>query len=913
MFGKTTLGVSALLLAVSQLVSGQQAVSNTNTRTGITAQRLLLPSIKYSFAAAIPDQTAYPNEFIGELTAPINIGWSAVTIGGGMVNTLIFFTFPDGNNIRTSFRIAEGYIEPEIFTSSGPKYTILDNYVNSTHYQVTFLCQNCGSWSNKMSSGDTASGTAGLTSEFGVWGYAQSSTAVPDKSNANVLGITQHDNNMFGQYGLNITASKLGAPSASYAKWRALRPAGSTTTTTTRTSTTTTTTKVTTTTTTTTRPITQTATPTGTYDYIIIGGGAGGQVMADRLSEAGKQVLLLERGQPSTWAHGGRDGPEWTTQGQLTRYDVPGLCNEIWANSSGIACPDYDNMAGCVLGGGTAINAGLFWKPNRYDFDQFPSGWQGNDIQSSIQKVFSKIPSAQATSQDGKYYYDELHNTVAPYLSSSGFTEVNANSVPDTKNMTFNRPPFMFIKGERGGPLATYMLTARSRSNFKIWFNTMAERVSRSGSQATGVDIVPTANGGYGGNVKLNAGGRVILSAGAFGSPKVLWRSGIGSTDMLQVVAAAEGSKMVAQSQWINLPVGYNLMDHTNTDMVFEHDNIVPYDFYAAWDNPILADKNAYLNSRSGVLATAAPAISLAMHHYVKGTDGIQRGFQWTGRDEGSLGWSSNTSVTLSQYLGTGKTSRGRLTITSNLRTVVSTPPWAQTAADVQAIADGLSVVYKALSKLPGIRWIYPSPGASDSDILNYVKTYAAGRGTNHWMGSCKMGTDDGRQLGGTSGSVVDLNTKVYGMDNLFVVDASIVPKMILTNPTAPLLTIAEQAVVKILALSSSTTTTTTTRLTTTTAGTCGTVTVAGSTVYRTVTPNPVTVTVTPGQTTRTTTTTRPITTTTTSRTSTTTTQSSSNCAAKYGQCGGTGWTGATCCQSGSTCTVSNQYYSQCL
>lgn len=79
--------------------------------------------------------------------------------------------------------------------------------------------------------------------------------------------------------------------------------------------------------------------------------------------------------------------------------------------------------------------------------------------------------------------------------------------------------------------------------------------------------------------------------------------------------------------------------------------------------------------------------------------------------------------------------------------------------------------------------------------------TYAniGARRANHWMGTCKMGTDDGRLLDGTS--VVDTNTKIYGTDNMFVVDASIWPGMLSTNPSALIVTAAEHASDLILAL----------------------------------------------------------------------------------------------------------------
>jgi hypothetical protein len=99
-----------------------------------------------------------------------------------------------------------------------------------------------------------------------------------------------------------------------------------------------------------------------TYDYIIVGAGAAGIPLADRISAAGNTVLLIEKGPPSSGRYNGTMKPDWLKGTNLTRFDVPGLCNQIWVDSEGIACTDTDQMAGCVLGGGTAVNAGLWWK-----------------------------------------------------------------------------------------------------------------------------------------------------------------------------------------------------------------------------------------------------------------------------------------------------------------------------------------------------------------------------------------------------------------------------------------------------------------------------------------------------------------------------------------------------------------------
>lgn len=85
---------------------------------------------------------------------------------------------------------------------------------------------------------------------------------------------------------------------------------------------------------------------------------------------------------------------------------------------------------------------------------------------------------------------------------------------------------------------------------------------------------------------------------------------GIGPEDQLQVVAGSkDGATFTAKSDWIKLPVGYNLIDHLNTDLIITHPDVVFYDFYEAWTDPIQSDESAYLNGRTGILTQAAPNI----------------------------------------------------------------------------------------------------------------------------------------------------------------------------------------------------------------------------------------------------------------------------------------------------------------
>jgi len=301
-----------------------------------------------------------------------------------------------------------------------------------------------------------------------------------------------------------------------------------------------------------------------TYDYIIVGSGAGGIPLADRLSEAGKTVLLIEKGPPSTGRWGGTMKPDWLQGTSLTRFDVPGLCNQIWADPTGVSCTDVDQMAGCVLGGGTAVNAGLWWKPHPEDWDvNFPVGWQSKDVVEATSRVFGRIPGTIAPSVDGVRYLSQGFDMLGGSLKSAGWEYVVANNNPEKKNRTYGHSTFMYAGGERGGPLATYLVSAASRPSFTLWTNTIAKRVVRTGSMATGVEL--ECNGaGHAGIVSVTPKtGRVILSAGAFGSAKLLWRSGIGTVDQLNVIKnSTDGPTMISSDQWINLPVGYNLNDH---------------------------------------------------------------------------------------------------------------------------------------------------------------------------------------------------------------------------------------------------------------------------------------------------------------------------------------------------------------
>jgi len=123
--------------------------------------------------------------------------------------------------------------------------------------------------------------------------------------------------------------------------------------------------------------------------------------------------------------------------------------------------------------------------------------------------------------------------------------------------------------------MATYLVSAYGRKNFKLWLNTTVKRVVRTGGHITGVEVEAFRSGGYAGTINVTAvSGRVILSAGTFGSAKILMRSGIGPSDQLSIVKSSNlTTSMAASSDWINVPVGYNLMDHLNVSQAPDKDH----------------------------------------------------------------------------------------------------------------------------------------------------------------------------------------------------------------------------------------------------------------------------------------------------------------------------------------------------
>ncbi|KAF8610371.1 the flavin domain of cellobiose dehydrogenase [Ceratobasidium sp. AG-I] len=537
------------------------------------------------------------------------------------------------------------------------------------------------------------------------------------------------------------------------------------------------------------------------YDYVIVGSGPAGIVLADRLSEAGKQVLLIERGGPSTAATGGTDTPPWPYSTNLTRFDIPGAFESFYNLTAGVPywwCRDLPTQGpgACIVGGGTAINSMLYWYPTDDDFattNNWPPGWQ--KIAPYISKLQSRLPSTDNPSADGKRYLTQVYDVFKGVLDAQRYKSITINDQRNKKDKVYGYSAFYSQKGIRTGPMGSYLQTALARPNFKLLMYTMVQAVARNGSHITGVYTNNTDVGTNGFIPIKSKGGRVILSAGAFGSARLLFQSGIGPTDILPIIESTPSSApyLPPKSSYITLPVGYNTQDNPSIPLIFTHPSINAYQNYApVWFTPNLTDAKLYVDKQSGVLAQTSPRINW-WRKYVGG-DGGERWVQGTANPAGCCvsgpGGNNETLFQVTLYLGRGLKSVGRAGISNSTRMRLITAPWLTDPVDKDVLVQATMDVLSTYKQVPGLELLYPNLNTTtiEAHILSTVG------GSNHWAGTTRTGTN-------STISVVDPNLKVWGTDNLFVADSGVFPGMPVGNPTASIMTMAEMAAVKLLRL----------------------------------------------------------------------------------------------------------------
>lgn len=765
--------------AFAGLAAAASATNYTDPNTGITFLTYFAADVDYSFGVVFPETV--DTDFIGQLVVPLTdgAGWGAVDFGGDMTKHLLFVAWPNGDDVVTSFRMTQSYANPSVYTNTTVSALPIANgtFVNSTHLSYTFVCEGC-----------IVGGTTSFASdaEAPVLGYAVSTTS-PDTISSASSALTYHDA-ASGEWGFSIS----GAKSASYSTWAAM---GSNATTTTPTTGSPTGSNSTT-------PANSTITTSNvTYDAIVVGGGPAGIIAAERIAESGASVLLIERGPANTVELGCSEGLSWNSS--LTPYDIPALGSSLTSLSGVKLCSDTASTAGCLLGGSSSINGENFIRPPQHDFERWPTGWSWDDVSAAADRLYERNPGTTSPTDNNEYYDDLAFTVLSSYLDKQGWSEVDSIEQPNKKTDVYSRPAWSIANHLRAGPARTYMPYAQALDNFSLQLETKVIQVKRTGSTITGV--LTQATDGSQQLINVNAGGKVVLAAGALSTPRLLWNSGIGMSDALEIVqSGSSGVTLPDESDWISLPVGHNLMDHAQIPLQFTTaTNFTAVDFKGFATDPSATDLELYYQG-DGVMTQASQRLHLwTRSSSNSSSDGRERYLQ------GTVSTMSDNTVTVKTFLTHGSSSTGELGIDATGNTVLNTQPWLADDADRAVMSEWLQW------------WLDTTGGGSQSVKVatNNTMTYQKASATvdsiisdnlvsgDHWVGSARMGTDDGRENNGTA--VVDTDTKVYGTDNLFVVDASIHPDLPTGNTQAIIMVVAEHAAQKIIDYSVSTSTST--------------------------------------------------------------------------------------------------------
>lgn len=288
--------------------------------------------------------------------------------------------------------------------------------------------------------------------------------------------------------------------------------------------------------------------------------------------------------------------------------------------------------------------------------------------------------------------------------------------------------------------------------------------------------------------------GKVIFAAGTMSTPRLLFHSGIGPRDQIEMARLSPDNVTLPpedawiespEDAWIESPVGI-VRDHTLYLMDFAVKGGIDTLSLEELANPSQENINLFAKGAGPLVQT----FRLNSFTSVEDVTGHKRYFV--------ASWSSVAENTISGSLQMthGSTSTGRLGLTAEGNTVWTQNPWLQTEGDKEALVVAIDELL-AMSRKEGSRLVWVGYGGENVTGADIVENVAA-QSAVHMTGTAVIGTDDGSKGGK---AVVDLDTKVYGTNNLFVVDASMHADLPTGNTVAIVMVAAERAVERIIAL----------------------------------------------------------------------------------------------------------------